>query len=432
MKKSGISLIVLVITIIVIIILAGAVILSLSANNPILQSSEAKFKADIATIQQEVNLTILSKAASLVGNVNIDNEDGPISTYSKAANASYLTKLSVIDGKVVINTAAASVSEVNWAKQLGATSGSYLDATAPVISLNGETPFVIQVGGTYTEPSAIVTDNIDNNAQNTLSVSGSVNTAVIGNYTIKYNAKDSNNNLATEVLRNVIVSSAVQSFAYTGAYQTWTATFTGKALLQVWGASGGNDAASLGASGGYSYGEYNVTLGQAIYIYVGGKGTSDLGNGGGGFNGGGNAGVIPSSGGGGGATDIRIAGLALTNRIIIAGGGGGAGYAGFNIVPLSAAGGGGGTTGGNGSMSPTSGATQSAGGTSSYGNGSLGLGANHTGDGGGGGGGYYGGGAGVGDSSGGGGSGFIGGVTNAQTMSFNRFGDGIAKISRIL
>ena len=55
-KKQGISLIVLVITIIVIIILAGAVILSLSANNPIAQATIAKQDSNKAEVQSAVTL----------------------------------------------------------------------------------------------------------------------------------------------------------------------------------------------------------------------------------------------------------------------------------------------------------------------------------------------------------------------------------------
>jgi len=55
-KNKGISLIVLVITIIVIIILAGAVILSLSANNPIAQATTAKQNSNISEVQSAVTL----------------------------------------------------------------------------------------------------------------------------------------------------------------------------------------------------------------------------------------------------------------------------------------------------------------------------------------------------------------------------------------
>jgi len=56
--KKGISLILLIITIIVIIILAGSVILSLSNNNPIEQSNEAKFKKNIDEYNSQLIMAV--------------------------------------------------------------------------------------------------------------------------------------------------------------------------------------------------------------------------------------------------------------------------------------------------------------------------------------------------------------------------------------
>jgi len=60
----------------------------------------------------------------------------------------------------------------------------------------------------------------------------------------------------------------------------------------------------------------NVTPGQVLYIYVGGQNA---------FNGGGLAGSsgTNTSGNGGDASDVRLSGTALTNRMIVAAGGGG-------------------------------------------------------------------------------------------------------------
>ncbi len=91
---------------------------------------------------------------------------------------------------------------------------------------------------------------------------------------------------------------------------------------------------------------------------------------------------------GGGATDMRITGTTLANRIIVAGAGGGAGYL-YTISPYGGVGGG--LNGGDGGAQTDSyagghGATQTAGGsmdnslqTSLYFNGSLGVGANSNG-----------------------------------------------------
>ncbi|MEG1009676.1 MAG: hypothetical protein RSC92_04925, partial [Clostridia bacterium] len=54
--NKGISLIVLVITIIIIIILAGAIILSLSDNNPIESANKAKFVSSMKSFQEELNM----------------------------------------------------------------------------------------------------------------------------------------------------------------------------------------------------------------------------------------------------------------------------------------------------------------------------------------------------------------------------------------
>ena len=66
-NKKGVSLIVLIITIIVIIILAAVVILTLSKNNPIDSAKEARFKEDVRTYQDELNMYISKEYQQLAG-----------------------------------------------------------------------------------------------------------------------------------------------------------------------------------------------------------------------------------------------------------------------------------------------------------------------------------------------------------------------------
>lgn len=123
-------------------------------------------------------------------------------------------------------------------------------------------------------------------------------------------------------------------------------------------------------SGGYSEGEIYLTKGTNLFVYVGGAGTTSTGATAsiGGFNGGGNGGAGNSGqgGSGGGATDIRINGNTLYDRVIVAGGGGGSGGR-SGVSYVSAGGSGGGTTGEDGSSGENAnyegkGATQTAGG----------------------------------------------------------------------
>ncbi len=129
-----------------------------------------------------------------------------------------------------------------------------------------------------------------------------------------------------------------KTFEYTGDYQRYVVP-NGVYSLQVdlYGASGGwNDYSGVKyeeytpGKGGRVQATIPVHPGQTLYIFVGGKGGDGSSGVGGtsGFNGGGsgNTSGIYSGGGGGGATDIRIDGVELERRILVAGGGGGAAY----------------------------------------------------------------------------------------------------------
>jgi len=80
------------------------------------------------------------------------------------------------------------------------------DTTPPVITLNGEATMTLNVGDIYTEPGTISTDN-SGEAINVV-VTGTVDTATAGTYTINYNATDSAGNKATELTRTVTVNAA--------------------------------------------------------------------------------------------------------------------------------------------------------------------------------------------------------------------------------
>lgn len=211
------------------------------------------------------------------------------------------------------------------------------------------------------------------------------------------------------------------TYGYVGAPVTLTlpACVT-SVTVDLSGAAGGSgtnfDVSSAGGMGARVQGSIAVATSSTLYIFVGGVGGED--GGAGGFNGGGSGGSDAGldGGGGGGATDVRLGGTALTNRIFVAGGGGGGGICGtFGTSASLSTGGAGGSAAGGAAGScasgdvPATGGTQSAGGaletnsadencTGAFsGSGALALGGpgNESGGGGGGGGGYYGGGGGA-------------------------------------
>ncbi len=284
--------------------------------------------------------------------------------------------------------------------------------------------------------------------------------------------------LALGLLANVVAfGQLVTTYAYTGSMQTYTVPPGVTSIqLEVWGAQGQaliieDFSPSSGGLGGYAKGNLAVTPGQVLNIYVGGQGL----NGAAAFNGGGIGGFgTPSThtggyaGGGGGGTDVRVGGVALTDRVIVAGGGGGGGrdYVNGGCIPCGTGGNGGagGALVGSDGVDPGlyggaygnpgargKGGTGVAGGAGGVGTegapgnpGVLGIGGDgRPGDqsvaSGAGGGGYYGGGGGGGvnwgsgaaGAGGAGGSSYIGGVTSGTTTGGLRSGHGQVVITEL-
>ncbi|MFA6088952.1 MAG: immunoglobulin-like domain-containing protein [Candidatus Woesearchaeota archaeon] len=76
------------------------------------------------------------------------------------------------------------------------------DTTRPIVKINGAANVTIKVNSNYIELSANATDNIDGIIN--VTISGFVNTSVIGNYIITYRARDSSGNNGSKI-RNVSV-----------------------------------------------------------------------------------------------------------------------------------------------------------------------------------------------------------------------------------
>lgn len=237
--------------------------------------------------------------------------------------------------------------------------------------------------------------------------------------------------------------STLTSHNYTGAPTTYIVPQGVTSVhFDLAGGVGGVDSgiAPNPGRGGRLQGTLAVTAGDILTVNVGGAGNAgSLFGAIGGFNGGGNSWGFGGSGGG--ATDIRLNGGLLVQRVAVAGGGAGSGHDGVNMSVLG--GFGGGTTAGDGEFnaegSKATGGSATAGGTGAaftgFANGEdgqLGQGGAGSIDGvsGGGGGGYFGGGGGV-WSGGGGGSSYADGVlatSVVHTPAYN-VSAGFAKIS---
>jgi hypothetical protein len=213
-------------------------------------------------------------------------------------------------------------------------------------------------------------------------------------------------------------------FDYTGKKQTFVVPVGVTRLSVIARGAWGVGNTPFAAYPGRVYALIGVHGGDKLYVFVGGAGVRQTG----GFNGGGSGGNDGSGSGGvgyggAGASDVRIGGDALKDRIVVAAGGGGAGN-GMRVYLFDSGGDGGGMVGdpgiggatsrsgsegggGGGGGAQTEGGSGGTGGQGSSGNGDAGengvLGSGGNGGNGdsktsyaygGGGGGYYGGGGG--------------------------------------
>ncbi|MBI2423566.1 MAG: DUF5011 domain-containing protein [Candidatus Hydrogenedentes bacterium] len=82
-----------------------------------------------------------------------------------------------------------------------------IDTVAPVISLLGDSTVIVQCGTVFTDPGAVLADSCDPGAE--IVVGGdTVVTSALANFTITYDAVDSNGNAATRRTRTVRVQDA--------------------------------------------------------------------------------------------------------------------------------------------------------------------------------------------------------------------------------
>ena len=126
--------------------------------------------------------------------------------------ASTQVKLMPVDnstytGDTLVTITAAAANHTSATASATILEDDLPDTVKPVITLIGDNPLLLANGATYTDPGAKVTDNVD--AERTITGSGTVNTAVQGDYTVTYNANDAAGNVADAVTRTVRVAAPV-------------------------------------------------------------------------------------------------------------------------------------------------------------------------------------------------------------------------------
>ena len=155
---------------------------------------------------------IVGQTYSEPGFIAADTEDGDISS-SVVAVPDVINNPSLIDTSVPgpVEGYTVTYNVVDSAGNLADPQTRTIfvlevDTAAPIITLQGGNPFNVEQGTSYTEPGATAIDDRDGDVSANITVTGTVNANVAGNYNLDYNVSDSTGNAATTVIRTVIVA----------------------------------------------------------------------------------------------------------------------------------------------------------------------------------------------------------------------------------
>lgn len=161
------------------------------------------------TVNEQTTVTLQGSA---------NDPDGSIASYAWAQTSGSSVTLTSTDQAVTSFTAPTVNADETLSFTLTVTDNAgasaestttvtvkNLDATAPVLTLNGEASIELTVGDSYTEAGATATDDVDGTVN--VTTTGTVDTSTTGTYTITYTATDAAGNSAA-LSRTVIVKAA--------------------------------------------------------------------------------------------------------------------------------------------------------------------------------------------------------------------------------
>ncbi len=81
-----------------------------------------------------------------------------------------------------------------------------VDATAPVVTLNGEQTVQVNLDDSFTDLGATAIDNLDGDLTHKIVKEGTVDTSVVGTYTLTYKVTDAEGNTSNPVTRTIVVT----------------------------------------------------------------------------------------------------------------------------------------------------------------------------------------------------------------------------------
>ena len=153
-------------------------------------------------IKQKGEISVFHEA----GTPYVDAGASASDTLDGDLTGSILSNSSVNVDAVGIYTVAYSVSDSSGNAAVGVVrTVNVQDTKAPVITLKGEATMQVEVGSRYIESGAIASDSYDGDLTSSIEVTSTVNTEVLGLYSVTYDVVDQGGNAAESVVKTVNV-----------------------------------------------------------------------------------------------------------------------------------------------------------------------------------------------------------------------------------
>lgn len=151
--------------------------------------------------QEETSKSTIAVYGTLNGqSIVFEVNDGYLSS------TKFQIKVFDVSGNVVLESEVLDYADNIEFAALVLSDSSTGDSIKPVITLNGLSRIALTVGQTYTELGATATDETDGSVD--VEITGTVNTNVVGDYTLTYTAQDASGNTAT-ITRTIYIKATI-------------------------------------------------------------------------------------------------------------------------------------------------------------------------------------------------------------------------------
>ncbi len=166
--------------------------LSITATTTATTTPVASSSAPVITLNGSSTMNVaVHTSFTDPGATATDDVDGTV-----AVAATGTVDIDVVGGYAIIYTAVDSHSNVATTTRIvNVVATSTATSSSPIVTLNGSSSVSVMVNTEFVDPGATATDDIDGTL--TVVATGTVNTNLIGDYTLTYSATDSHGNVGS-------------------------------------------------------------------------------------------------------------------------------------------------------------------------------------------------------------------------------------------